>query len=226
MKKLLVSLAALAIGMSSLFAWTNTITLGIEGSVPTKTKTVISEGGDYTFNATGLELGYIGYFDTGLAFLDQTSVGFGTVKGDPFDSFTDPVFGPMNIEVNEIIGVGYGIIRTENLFLGAFGIIGSSTDIAFAGKKDENIANATTAVVESFLYGANISCVYTPSKVFSVFGSVSVCGTIGSTYFANGSIEINKDDVEKSKVQDPTVKERLNTPGIKILPTIGVAWRF
>lgn len=226
MKKLIALAVAITLSISSLFAWTNIINLGVEGSVPTHANTILDGAEDFTFNATGAEFGYIGYFDFGLAVFDHTSVGLGTVKGEPFDSFADPIFGPMNFEVNELLGVGYGIIRNENLFLGAFGIIGSSTDIAFAGKEAENIANATAVVSESFLYGANVTCVYTPSKIFSVFASVSFCGTIGITTFASQSMEINEEKIEKSTLKKPAVKEHLNSPGIKVLPTIGVAWKF
>lgn len=220
MKKLLVTLAALAIGMSSLFAWTNIPTLGITGPVLNFINPIDSELDTIKINGTGLNLGYIGYFDFGLAFKDSTSIGFGTAHSNYFDNMESPSFGPLGIDITEIIGVGYGAIRTDNLFLGVFGNVGFSTDVAAAAKKTDEYNYGQALVVESFLVGADVTVVYTPSTIFSLFGSVSVNAAFGGIQTASEAI--NRETDRRNEHTDSFFAE----PFVKILPTVGIAWKF
>lgn len=220
MKKIVLTLAALAIGMSSLFAWTNIPILGITGTIPTFITPADSELDTIKTNGVGLNLGYIGYFDFGLAFKDTTALGFGTAKSNYFDSLNSPFYGPFGIDFSEIIGVGYGVIRTDNLFLGVFGNIGVSTEIAVAAKKTNEYKTGKVIVAESLLLGTDVTAVYTPSKVFSLFASVSVNAAFGGVETASAVVYEGKD------LKSHDEEWYSANPYLKVLPTIGIAWKF
>lgn len=221
MKKIIAGLAALVLGASSLFAWTNIVDLGITGSIPEKIETTGKNSSSYTFNNIGIDIGYIGIFDSNLAIKAATKVGLGSVDAAVLDAFTDPEIGPLNINATETIGVGYGFINTDNLFLGVFGNIGASCNVGVAAREDDDYRYATSVVSSTYFIGADISAVYTPTSIFSIYGSVSA--NIAYGMVTSGSIKqnlSNRDDI----VTDS--KEHLTKPYFKLIPTIGVAWKF
>lgn len=223
MKKLIALAAAITLSATSLFAWTNIITLGTKGGVPVYADPVETEAPAFEFDAYGIDLSYIGFFDFGLAIKNSTSIGLGPSRSHDFDSLDGSYFGPMCVEVNETFGVGYGIIRKENLFLGIFGTVGCSTDVAFAGKKTGGIATGQAAVLESFYLGTDVTAVYTPSKVFSIYASLAASVGSGVMEIAEG--RYNFRDEHDSK--DYGISESFVVyPYFKFVPTLGIAWKF
>lgn len=224
MKKLLLSLTALVIGMSSLFAWTNNIQLGISGSFPEMVTTRGENSSDYKFNNTGISIGYIGTFESGLSLKATSSFGMGSASGIHFDNFADSEFGPFNFNFTEILGVGYGIVNTDELFLGIFGTIGESYNYAIAAKEAGDYGYANIALSNSFLLGGAIDAIYTPTKIFSVYASLSASLAIGDLSTITASQKItNTSDNDKP---DADVTDYLAKPYLKILPSIGIAWKF
>lgn len=222
MKKLLITVAALAIGMSSLFAWTNNIVLGVAGTIPTKVDTNCKELGTLKFNSIGMNMGYLGYADFGLSFLGESTFGFGTAKGGELKKWNSETFGPANFEMTQMLGVGYGVIRTDNMYLGLFGVAGWAIDAGVAWEQEDKEVAIKAAALESFNVGGNITAIYTPTNVFSIYASL----TAGVAF---GAVEYMDEVVSTKDLDDdfePKTDKYFADPFFRILPSIGIAWKF
>lgn len=224
MKKLVLGLAAMVIGMSSLFAWTNTIQLGVTGSVPEFITTTGKDSKDYKFNSTGISFGYIGTFDSGLALKANSNFGIGSISSDFLDNMPDVEFGPYNFNFTEIIGVGYNFINTDELLLGLYGTIGNSYNCAVAAKEKDDMGYAGVILVNSFLIGGELTAVYTPTDIFSVYASLSASVGLGDLSTITASKKLTNATEEDKPTSDTT--DYLIKPYLKVLPSIGIAWKF
>lgn len=221
MKKLFILPLVLIISMSSLFAWTNIIQLGLTSTTPELINETRTGNASYKMNGTGIDLGYIGIFDSKISLKANTRIGIGSASGTTFDNFSNPAIGPFNMNVTESIGVGYGFINTPQLYLGLFGIIGESVNCGVTAKEAAGTEYANLMVSSSFFLGGEVAAVYTPGQVFSLYASLSA-----NVAFANGiEIEARKD---KSSNTDPSADTRhfLGKPYFKVIPSIGIAWKF
>jgi len=229
MKKILGLAAALVIGMSSLFAWTNIITLGMTGSIPTVAEPVSSDYDTITFTTGGINIDYIGLFDSGLAVMSKTTCGFGRADSDLFSNIGHS-YGPYAISGMELLGVGYGVVNQDNLFVGVFGTAGYIAEAAFTVGKDSNTVSAGAVVLDAFVMGANVTAVYSPCKVFSLFASLSVNAGMGYIEQASGTADYkalkNYKDGDELPAADGDAVEYPVNPFVKIMPSIGIAWRF
>lgn len=223
MKKLIAGLAALILGATSLFAWTNIIQLGVTGGVPEILTTYGTKSDTYTLNNIGVDFGYIGTFDSNLSLKANTRLGFGPASCKFLDNFPDKEISPLNFNVTEIFGVGYSFINTDTLFLALYGNIGNSTNCAFTAKQVDSYGYVNLITSSSWLFGGEIAAVYTPSEVFSIYASLSAnyafgeLATVGAYYnFKSG--ESNDNDAE--------VEYFFSKPFFKLLPSIGIAWKF
>lgn len=230
MKKILGITAALLIGMSSVFAWTNFITFGGTVSSPTVAEPVDRDLDKVTFKTGGINIDYIGCFDSGLALMSKSTFGIGTTESNMshnFDSYT----GTFAISGTELIGVGYSVVNQDNIFVGLFGTLGFTSDAAFAISKENNNLNASVATLSGFLTGIDVTAVYTPHKVFSLYASLSVNAGMGYLEGATGEADIDalKDHIKNETKYEPGVSGEFEcavNPFVKILPSIGIAWRF
>lgn len=221
MKKLIAGVAALVIGMGSLFAWTNIVEVGVAGSFPDFITTTGKDSTDYKFNNTGLNLGYIGVFDSNLAVKANTSIGIGSVDAKFLDNFADPELGPINFNATQTLGVGYRLINTDNLFLGLFGNIGASVNCGVAANQDDDYAYANSIATASYFVGADITAMYTPVKTFSIYASLSANAAYGAVV-----TETVKQNLSYEDDTDTTTHEHLMKPYFLLRPSIGAAWKF
>lgn len=231
MKKILLTVAAMVIGMSSLFAWTNTIQLGVKGSFPEQIYTTGTRADKFTFNSTGIDIGYIGTFDCGLSLKGNCSAGVGSVKNSYLDNIQDAEFGPYNFNTTESIGVGYSFINTDVLFLGAYGNIGNSNNIAIAASHADDTGFGSCLANSNVFIGAEVAAVYTPVKIFSIYASISANLAFGNLTTASGSLKLTNisrdmDDDERLRPDITECTDFLTKPFLFVKPSIGIAWKF
>jgi len=218
MKKLLVLCAVAVISVSNLFAFTNIVGGGIKGSVP---EILISTNQDpvkqMTLNNTGLNLMYIGCFNSGLSIKESLNYGIGSVRGYYMDSFATPMISPITFTVSNLVGVGYAIIHTENLYLGAF--VNAGAETSFAGAFDKHSSQGVATCLG--LVGGDVTAVFTPGRLISIFASVSANVGFGGTGGATISGYSHKHGPE---YYDWDVA--LVNPTFVLIPTIGIAFKF
>lgn len=220
MKKLFIKIAFFIFGATNVFAWTNITQFGIKGSVPKKITTNGDFSADYTFNSTGMELGYIGIFNSGLAIKGDVNLGLGSITGD-FSTFSNPDLPPMNFNVAEKLGVGYSFINSDKITLAAFFDFGVSLDYAISMKKFIDKTVTTSLENKAFFLGGDITAIFTPSKIFSLYASVST-NIAFSQLTANTKIENNDDEY----LTDYYSEDYFAKPYLMILPSVGLAWKF
>lgn len=226
MKKIIALVAALAVSVTSLFAYTNLIGVGVQIVSPVE----VDHGSDMVskVNATGLNFTYVGAADGGFSFKYNGNVGFGSydtlIKGKSMYSMLDPYL-QMNIEFNSLFGVGGAIIRNDKFFLGLYGNVGFSVDVCVVGCEMDiggyDVSATTTLVTPGFLVGGDVTFAFTPSKVFSIYASISANMEIAPL---TTSETVASYDGSSHVLDDDSIE--IVDPAFKLIPTIGVSWRF
>lgn len=225
MKKIIALLICSIVGISSIFAYTNIITLGLKGSAPSSIygTTIPDESGlkeesaSFKFNSTNLQVGYIGALENGLTFKACTAFGLGSAVTDcrAVKSFKNEKM--LNFAISEFVGLGYAFINRENLFLALYGNLGTDFNLAFATKVGSDELSIATVFSSAFLAGADLTVVYTPKSVFSIFASLSA--EVGFSIMPVGIAEKDNTEPLYSRVF-------LSKPFVQLNPTIGISWKF
>ena len=199
-KKLIVA-AVLALSVSGAFAGKNgsVSNLGL-GIAFNPRKITVDSAAEYDINSfgAGINLMGLGYQKEGAKAAGLTckwsvnaTFGSGDVNG------TDMDFG---MDFSLLLGVGYGFIKTDNMYLGLLGVIGGEANVLL---KETSVADVTF--------------IYTPVKVFSVYASCVAGVGFGHT-FANMDSKV--DGIENLE-DDDDIK-----PYFVCTPVIGVCWKF
>lgn len=222
MKKILGLALTFAIGsMAALSAktWTNNVGFGWNIPMDLSFNSNEFHNGEEILlkNQTGLELFYMGIHSNGFAVKGSFDINYSGINHEM--NYT-PYIG---INVNMQLGAGYAPFHSEKFTLGVFGMFGIDISsfycesTAYDNLAMKNITSKYTEGFGGYMLGANITAVYTPVSTFSLFASCSV------NYVAAGAY------LRKAEFSDvyANSEELFNTNGtVKVIPTIGISWKF
>lgn len=218
MKKRFILLAVAALSVSNMFAFTNIVGGGIKGSVPEFISSVNNDPNkQMVLNSTGIDLMYIGVFNSGISVKESVNIGFGSVNDYYLNSFSSPMISPVNFAVSDLLGIGYGFIRTEKLYVGTFFNIGGEYNGSGAFDTQNYLGMGTCLL----LVGGDITAVFTPGRMISLFASVSA--NVGFGMCGNISVRTGYRDWYP---EDFSWDVRMVRPTLVMIPTIGIAFRF
>lgn len=230
MKKIILVMLSAFICISSSFCYTNIISLGVKGFIPSKITGTTTEydtnptpeTATFSFDAIGLNLGYIGCFDNGFTFKDNTSVGFGLGKTSckAMDVYNGSQ-NLFNIGITELVGIGYNFVNNDKLFVALYGNIGLDLNIALTGATIGDKVYATTVISPAFLLGGDFTFVFTPKKVFSIYASIS------ANYAYSLIPAVTAYTTMSTKIPNTSYNRVFSTQAyFKAVPTIGISWKF
>lgn len=222
MKKILGILITFAIGsMAALSAKTWTNIAGFGWNIPMDfsfTSNEYKNGEEIVLkNQTGIEGFYIGVHKNGFAVKGAADVNF---SGINHEMDLTPYTG---INVNLQLGAGFSPWHSERFTFGIFGMIGIDASAFYAEKTAYNTQFSTTITSKytegyiGYMLGGNITTVYTPASCFSLFASCSV------NYVTPG-VYLFKAEYSDIFANSNNTFETNGT--MKIIPTIGVCWKF
>ncbi len=232
MKKIIIVTSLLLIGMSAFAgeAWKNHVGFGLR--LPTGMSADISnKNTDWELKMpvqTGIDLTYTGvHMKTGFSvrgFMDYNLSSSNITAMNPDN--TD-LYG-LNIDAG--IGAGWAPIRNKFLLLGLYGVLG--LDMSYFPDAAADIKlDSTTTVANTVMYtygtafvGGNATLIWTPlGGRFSIFGSATAAYNLPSIY----SVEYETRYEYARDTQKTTKADRFDvSPAVKIIPTIGLSWRF
>lgn len=168
-------------------------------------------------NQTGLEVIYMGIGQKGFAVKTSFDINYSEINhemnGVPYTG----------ANVNLQLGAGFAPVRSDRFTLALFAVAGldasafysESTNFDSAFSRD--ITSKYTEGQIGAMLGGNITAAYTPSKSFSVFASCSVNHVTQGLYVLTAEfsdVYANSEDTYET-----------NT-ALKVIPTIGVCWKF
>lgn len=213
MKKVLAAVTLLAIGFSaSAKKWTNFPGIGVR--IPTDTEVsadkTFAGKDDFEFNTqVGFDVSYVGVHENGFAV--KAAVDIDYTKSNLKDSDGDDLSG---VNTSFYAGVGYAPIFNEKLFIGAFLTIGADYDLVI--HEIEKPIKATYKYSYTALtLGGNLTAIFTPVKSFSFYASVNAGVNLPGEF--KSEIEISSDTTTK------TVESKA---AFKLIPAVGVCWKF
>ena len=239
MKKIIIVSSLLLIGMSAFAgeAWNNHLGFGFRG--PTgitvteakddsdiKFKMPIQTGIDFTYTGVHMKSGFSvrGFMDYDLSSSNLESINprnDSKLTGFNFDS---------------AIGLGWAPVRNKFLLLGIYGIAGvdysifpdTYTEKLGSTKTNEDLGTVTTVITHSYMSlftGGNVTAVWTPfGNRFSIYGSATVA------YNLPGICEVTTSTTTTTLKDDARTvnnSDRYDVTGaLKVIPAVGVSWRF
>lgn len=166
---------------------------------------------------TGIQGFYMGTHRNGLAVKADTSLNYSGINHEINNT---PYIG-----VNETVqvGLGYAPINSGKLTLAVVGQAGLDVSAFYAtmSRFDTQANKKITEEYEegfvSFMLGGNVTAIYTPKSNFSVFASCSVNRVFPGVYVFKSTFSDVYANTDDSYVTNAT---------IKIIPTVGVCWKF
>ena len=231
MKKICIFVTTLLIGMSAFAgeAWKNHV--GFGWKVPTGiTVSGINDNKDWNLKMpvqTGIDFSYTGvHMESGFsvrAFMDYNLSTSNLASMNPKD--TDLI----GFNYTSALGAGWAPVRNNNFLLGFYGMLGFDMSIFPETYSDPAEGNTQNSITVTYGYGAlflgaNATFIWTPTgKRFSIFGSAT------AGYNLPGIILYNKEDVASARNRSTT--DKLSdywyvSGSFKVIPTLGVSWRF
>lgn len=220
MKKILVIAASLLLSTSAFAgeAWKNF--LGFGWRLPTSSKMYTEKQGIPNLKMpfqTGIDASYTGVLmSNGFSVRALVDTNFSNSDVDtPAGSEISYLIG---INQDLLIGAGWAPIRTDMFFFGFYGMIGYdftvlTYDSTAFNSKDPKFRQ--TVYYASFLPALNATFAWTPVNRFSLFASATL-GYNCPTY-----IHYETEDGDQ-KTEDKT----LSRGGVKVIPTVGICWKF
>lgn len=222
MKKILGIVATLVFGsMAALSAKTWTNVSGFGWNIPMElsfSSNEFNNGEEVVLKCqTGLEGFYMGIHSSGFAVKGACDINYSGINHEMDNT---PYLG---INLNMQLGAGYAPFRSEKFTLGVFGMVGIDISsfycesTSYDSLANKNITSKYTEGFAGYLIGGNITAVYTPVSCFSVFASCSVNYVTPGEYLRKAEFS----DVYASS------ENVYSTNGtVKVIPTIGVSWKF
>lgn len=222
MKKILGIIGAMVLGsMAALSAksWTNIA--GFGWNIPMDFSFTADEyknGEEVVLeNQTGLEMSYMGIGKKGFAVKTAFDLNYSGINHE----FENTPF--LGVNVNLQTGLGYAPVHSEKFTFGLFGMMGLNAS-AFASEsttynsfEQKEITSKYSEGQIGYMLGGNITAMYTPKSHFSLYASCSVNYVTPGIYLVKAEFS----DVYGNS------EEVFDTNGtVKIIPTIGVCWKF
>lgn len=168
-------------------------------------------------NQTGLEGFFMGFNQNGFAVKSSADINWSGINhemnGVPY----------AGVNVNLQVGAGFAPLRSNSFTLALFGMVGLDASAFYSESTrydtafNENITSKYTEGQIAYMLGGNITAIYTPTESFSVFASCSVNRVTSGLYVFKAEfsdVYANSDDSYETN------------PTLKIIPTIGVCWKF
>lgn len=224
MKKffILMTFFMLSAGLFAGEAWNNH--LGFGWRLPTSL-TLHSESKDYEnlkmSVQTGLNISYTGVLMSNgfsvRAIVDQCFTTSNLDISDPDSRISS--FPGLTCDI--LLGAGWAPVRTKNLFFGFYGMIGCDFtlfyyDTDYFWPSDSKVRRTQMAYYASLLPALNATFAWTPTgEHFSLFATVSVAYSCPTKIFyeyddGNGNVKSSS----------------LTRGGTKVIPAVGISWRF
>ena len=239
MKKILILALVLLTGMSAFAgeAWNNHVGVGFRiptgmsiyeynGNTDWKLKMPLQTGIDFTY--TGVHM------RTGLSVRGFMDYNLSTSNIDKINPNKDDKVIGFNFD--GAIGIGWAPIRGDHLLVGFYGIAGVDYSIfpdiyveRHEKSEKKNISDSTKTVQNyaytAFFAGGNATAIWTPTgNSFSIFGSATVAYSLPGICEISSATKTKrtKNDSDKDVYSD----EYYTTGALKVIPTVGVSWRF
>lgn len=222
MKKIVVFAAVLVMSIAALSAksWTNYAGFGwnlpMDLSVNVPNRSLASDM--YFENQTGLETFYMGIKSNGFAVkaaFDLNGSGINeTMNGENY----------LGVNENIQLGIGFAPLHEGNFTLAVFGMTGLDISAFYVKTTFTDTVLNETSTMEytqgyiAWMLGGNITASYKVKKHLSVYASCSV-------YHLTEGLYVDKCETDSRYYAD---MEETNTadPTVKVIPTIGICWKF
>ena len=220
MKKLLIIAVSLALGTSAFAgeAWKNF--LGFGWRLPTSSTMYAEKQGYENLKMsvqTGIDASYTGVLmSNGFSVRALIDTNFSNSNVDTLPG--SEISNLVGINQDLLIGAGWAPIRTDVFFFGFYGMIGYDLTVV---TYDSSVFNSKdpkykqTVYYVSFLPALNATFAWTPVKCFSLYASASVgynCPTF--LHYEN--------EIGDQKTDDKSISRG----GVKVIPTVGICWKF
>ena len=198
-------------------AWKNY--LGFGWRLPTSTTMHVQKSGydNLKMTQSGLDLGYTGVLmSNGFSVRALIDLNFSTSNIDITDTDSELSTFP-GLNMTYLIGAGWAPIRNDHFFFGFYGMLGFDFSV-FAYDTSwfsSSISKKDAYAYFAFLPAVNATFVWTPVKTFSLFATATV-GYACPTFILHET---------KTNGSDST-DSYLTTGGAKVIPTIGICWKF
>lgn len=239
MKKIFISALILLTGMAAFAgdAWNNHVGFGFR--IPTGMSVYEYNGNtDWKLKMplqTGIDISYTGvHMKTGLSVRGFMDYNLSTSNIDRINpNNNEKVIG---FNFDGALGVGWAPIRNDYLLIGFYGIAGIDCTILpdlyveRHEKTENNKLSDSTKTVQSYAYtaffaGGNATAIWTPTgNSFSIFGSATVGYSLPGVCEISNKIKTknSKDKSDKEYYSD----EYYTTGALKVIPAVGVSWKF
>ncbi len=219
MKKILAVVAAIAVSITSAFAYTHNVGIGF--TVPiSKVGTKSAEESDIFQIGYGAHGYYAGVLDCGFTFKISEAVGLSTSK-DVEVRGTNAKYG---IFANTSVGAGWAFIHSDRVTLSALGMLGF---ILSAYPKSESLFYqgflhdyTYTLGVVMFDVGGDLHFSYKLGENMGLFANVEARYLVAGTEF--GSIS----DTWNGRTTTSTIELGDLRGKFHVAPTIGLSWKF
>lgn len=153
----------------------------------------------------GLDFGYTGVLDNGFTLKANLDVSNANCDDDDLDG--------MNLDF--YMGFGYAPVHTQNLLVGVYGILGVNYLMSEYSVETPWSKISTTTECIYPVMGVNATAIYTFTKCFSLYGSLT------AEYLLNGNVEV------ETTVNSSTDKDSADLKGkFLLVPAIGFSWKF
>lgn len=213
MKKL-VLVMALSVMAFSAFAkkWDNYINLGIK--IPVNSMKVETQESNDKLKINqigGIEAGYTGVLYNGFSV--KASLSVGVAKTNDLSADKENYLGA-NAEY--LLGLGYAPVHTDHMLLGFYGLLGANCTAFYNSVETAGNKTEYTNEFSNYVMGLNGTFVYTFSKTFSLYSSLTLeCLHSG-------------DYKHESKANDGSVtKSKYNlNDSFLVVPSVGLTWKF
>ncbi len=212
MKKFIAVFASVMMAFAaSAKTWENFVNVGARIPCNPLNLEAENDGGTVKISPiAGIDLGYTGVHENGFsvrAMFDFDYAGSNiTVDNDDLEGGN----------ISFLIGGGYAPIHDEKMFLGIYGILGANW-LLFDASIETNYSEEYS-IKDKYKYnfflpaiGVNGTFIYTFSKMFSVYGSMT------AEVVLPGKLE--------RKVNSSSTKVDLE-PSFIVVPALGVSWKF
>ena len=219
MKKILAAAVAIALSVTSAFAYSHNVGVGFTVPISSVGTSQVGESDIFQIGY-GVHGFYAGILDCGFTFKVTESVGLSTSKDVKVQN-TNANYG---IFANTSVGAGWSFINTDKMTLSALGMLGF---ILSAYPKNESLFYqgflhdyTYTLGVVMFDVGGDLYFSYKLGENIGLFANVEARYLVAGTEF--GSIS----DTWNGKTTTSTIELGDLKGKFHVAPTIGISWKF
>lgn len=220
MKKVLIIAAALLMSASAFTgeAWNNHVGFGWRLPSPSTMHTEKKDWENLKMWQSGIDLQYTGVLMSN-GFTVHAMIDY-AISNSNYDTRPGAELSSLwGFNTDLLVGAGWAPIRTKELFFGFYGMLGY--DITVLGYDSESFDSDKTIYKDyvgymAFLPAVNATFVWTPAKTFSLYATASVGYNCPTVIYRE--LESGGHDKEKFK--------SLSRGGVKVIPAVGISWKF